>query len=137
MKKLLLIAFAIISLSACSSNETDPEKELAILADYRATKLASVVPLKMGPMTLMQAVSKKEVVRLVFINEAGNNARTRTVIDSSINTYCHNEEVRAVLDKGVKYQYIIRNARGQVQNDITVDSQMCLDMGIESKEQEE
>ena len=127
MKKLLLMGLALASLSACSS-DTNSEGELKMLADYRASKLASVVPLKMGTMTLMQVISKKETVQLVFIDEAGNNALTRTIIDTSINAYCKDKEVRSVLEQGVKYQYIVRNSRGQIQNDITVDNQTCLDM---------
>ncbi|AZL84474.1 hypothetical protein EIJ81_07490 [Aliivibrio salmonicida] len=125
MKKILFTAFSLILLSGCASNEQ--QKEIDMLADYRASVLSSVLPLEIGPLTLLRAKAKHGVVEMMFLDSGNGKVSTTEVIEKSITTFCKDNEVRPVIDKGVTYQYIIRNSRGQQQNNIIVNEQSCLD----------
>lgn len=105
-----------------------------MLADYRASVLASVLPLEMGQLTLLQAKAKQGVVEMMFLDGGNGEVSTNQIIENSITTFCKDKEVRPVLDKGVTYRYIIRNSRGQKQNDIIVNEQSCLDREQENEE---
>ena len=98
-----------------------------MLADYRASILASSLPLEMGPLTLIQVKEKQGVVEMIFLDSGNGEISTNQIIEQSITTYCSNQEIRPVLKKGVAYRYLIRNSRGQKQNDIFVNEQSCLD----------
>ncbi|MUK65012.1 GspS/AspS pilotin family protein [Aliivibrio fischeri] len=132
MKKILLTAISAIILSGCASNEQ--QQEIEMLADYRASILASVLPLEMGQLTLLQAKAKQGVVEMMFLDGGNGEISTNQIIENSITTFCKDKEVRPVLDKGVTYRYIIRNSRGQKQNDIIVNEQSCLDREQENEE---
>ncbi|AAW85517.1 GspS/AspS pilotin family protein [Aliivibrio fischeri] len=132
MKKILLTAISAIILSGCASNEQ--QQEIEMLADYRASVLASVLPLEMGQLTLLQAKAKQGVVEMMFLDGGNGEISTNQIIENSITTFCKDKEVRPVLDKGVTYRYIIRNSRGQKQNDIIVNEQSCLDREQENEE---
>ncbi|MUH95262.1 hypothetical protein GNP63_01675 [Aliivibrio fischeri] len=132
MKKILLTAISAIILSGCASNEQ--QQEIEMLADYRASVLASVLPLEMGQLTLLQAKAKQGVVEMMFLDGGNGETSTNQIIENSITTFCKDKEVRPVLDKGVTYRYIIRNSRGQKQNDIIVNEQSCLDREQENEE---
>lgn len=125
MKKIILTALSAILLSGCASNEQ--QQEIEMLADYRASILASTVPLEMGPLTLIQVKEKQGVVEMVFLDGGSGEMSTNQIIENSITTYCNDNEIRPVLEKGVSYRYLIRNSRGQKQNDILVTEQSCLD----------
>ncbi|KAB2826443.1 GspS/AspS pilotin family protein [Aliivibrio finisterrensis] len=125
MKKIILTALSSILLSGCASNEQ--QQEIEMLADYRASILASNVPLDMGPLTLIQVKEKQGVVEMVFLDGGNGEVSTTQIIENSITTYCKDQEIRPVLEKGVSYRYLIRNSRGQKQNDILVTEQSCLD----------
>ncbi|MGN2616510.1 GspS/AspS pilotin family protein [Aliivibrio fischeri] len=131
MKKILLTAISAIILSGCASNEQ--QQEIEMLADYRASVLASVLPLEMGQLTLLQAKAKQGVVEMMFLDGGNGEISTNQIIENSITTFCKDKEVRPVLDKGVTYRYIIRNSRGQKQNDIIVNEQSCLDREQENE----
>ncbi|MUK30859.1 hypothetical protein GNP44_12350 [Aliivibrio fischeri] len=132
MKKILLTAISAIILSGCASNEQ--QQEIEMLADYRASVLASVLPLEMGQLTLLQAKAKQGVVEMMFLDGGNGEISTNQIIENSITTFCKDKEVRPVLDKGVTYRYIIRNSRGQKQNDIIVNEQSCLDREQKNEE---
>ncbi|MUL16000.1 GspS/AspS pilotin family protein [Aliivibrio fischeri] len=132
MKKILLTAISAIILSGCASNEQ--QQEIEMLADYRASVLASVLPLEMGQLTLLKAKAKQGVVEMMFLDGGNGEVSTNQIIENSITTFCKDKEVRPVLDKGVTYRYIIRNSRGQKQNDIIVNEQSCLDREQENEE---
>ncbi|MUI53482.1 GspS/AspS pilotin family protein [Aliivibrio fischeri] len=132
MKKILLTAISAIILSGCASNEQ--QQEIEMLADYRASVLASVLPLEMGQLTLLQAKAKQGVVEMMFLDGGNGEISTNQIIENSITTFCKDKEVRPVLDKGVTYRYVIRNSRGQKQNDIIVNEQSCLDREQENEE---
>ncbi|MDD9179269.1 MULTISPECIES: GspS/AspS pilotin family protein [Aliivibrio] len=125
MKKLILTALSAILLSGCASNEQ--QQKIEMLADYRASILASTLPLEMGQLTLIQVKEKQGVVEMIFLDSGAGEMSTNQIIENSITTYCNDKEIRPVLEKGVSYRYLIRNSRGQKQNDIFVNEQSCLD----------
>lgn len=125
MKKLIITALSVLVLSGCASNEQ--QQEIEMLADYRASVLASSLPLEMGQLTLIQVKEKQGVVEMVFLDSGNGEVSTNQIIEHSITTYCGDKEIRPVLQKGVAYRYLIRNSRGQKQNDIFVNEQSCLD----------
>lgn len=125
MKKIILIALSALLLAGCASNEQ--QQEIEMLADYRASILASTLPLEMGPLTLIQVKEKQGVVEMMFLDSGNGELSTTQIIENSITTYCKDQEIRPVLEKGVSYRYVIRNSRGQKQNDIFVTEQSCLD----------
>lgn len=125
MNKIILTALSAILLSGCSSNEQ--QQKIEMLADYRASILASTLPLEMGQLTLIQVKEKQGVIEMMFLDSGVGETSTNQIIEQSITTYCKDQEIRPVLEKGVAYRYLIRNARGQKQNDIFVNEQSCLD----------
>ncbi|CED71108.1 GspS/AspS pilotin family protein [Aliivibrio wodanis] len=124
MKKLILTALSTLLLSGCASNEQ--QQEIEMLADYRASILSSTLPLEIGSLTLLQVKERQGVVEMVFLDSGNGDTNTNQIIETSITTYCNDNEIRPVLEKGVAYRYLIRNSRGQKQNDILVTEQSCL-----------
>lgn len=120
------VTMAIIVVSGCSSN-ANQQKNLELLADNRASLLSSELPLEYGPLNIMRANAKGTTVEMMMVYNADDrNAKpVSQVLDSSIKTFCANDDIRANLDVGLSYRIKMRNSRGQLLVDELITQQTC------------
>jgi len=121
-----LVTLVLITLSGCSSN-ANQQKNLELLADNRASLLSSELPLEYGPLNIMRANAKGATVEMMMVYNADDrNAKpVSQVLESSVKTFCSNEDIRANLDVGLSYRIKMRNSRGQLLVDELITQQTC------------
>ncbi len=124
----------VILFSGCASDTH--QQQVEILADYRASILASSLPIQMAQLTLITVKERQGTVEMIFLDSETGNISTNQIIDKSVITFCNDKEIRPVLEKGVSYRYIVRNSRGQKKNDMLVNEEVCLTRDKAKQQQE-
>jgi len=112
IRKLSVITFVIL-LVGCSSAASQKQKYLEMVAKNRASLLASELPLESGPLSIMRANSKGNIIEIMMVyNDDAKGAKpTASLLAQSVNTYCSNKDTKANLDLGIHYRIKIRNSR--------------------------
>lgn len=125
LKHSIIALFATLTLAGCASND-EQQRELELQADRRANILASSLPLEYGPLTIMRATSKNEVVIIEMLyNQAGSKPADQ-LMASAKNYYCTSDDVKAAMDDGIRYLIRIRNSRGQTVVEEMISSTTCM-----------
>ncbi len=114
--KLTLIAALTATVTACSSG-IDKERQIEAIAAHRATVLSNQLPIKHDSLTVIQAKAKGKVIEMMMIYNGDKTLSAQAL--------CHNEEVKANLDRGVMYNVKIRNLRGQLLIEQLVSQDTC------------
>ncbi|SHF06192.1 Type II secretion system (T2SS) pilotin, S protein [Vibrio gazogenes DSM 21264] len=112
-------------LIGCSSHSE--QKQLELLAANRASILHAELPIKSGPLSIMRASSKENVIEIMMIynNDAPKAKSTKSLLTQSIKSYCANTETKSNLDAGLAYRIKIRNTRGQLMIDQLINQATC------------
>ncbi|KUI99303.1 hypothetical protein VRK_13870 [Vibrio sp. MEBiC08052] len=112
-------------LIGCSSHSE--QKQLELLATNRASILHAELPIKSGPLSIMRASSKGNVIEIMMIynDDAPKAKSTQSLLTQSIQSYCANTETKSNLDAGLAYRIKIRNTRGQLIIDQLIDHNTC------------
>ncbi|WP_038178331.1 GspS/AspS pilotin family protein [Vibrio rhizosphaerae] len=112
-------------LIGCSSH--GEQKQLELLAANRASILHAELPIKSGPLSIMRASSKGNVIEIMMIynNDAPKAKSTQSLLTQSIQSYCTSAETKSNLDAGLAYRIKIRNTRGQLMIDQLIDQNTC------------
>lgn len=110
-RRMALVVFFIASLSACSNtSETDIVESFAM---QRAEMLNNIVPIELNGYNLIKASAKKTQIVLTLIY-TGNGDVTPTALASNLQQkYCTDNEVVSLLEQGVTYRLLFRDARGK------------------------
>ena len=126
IRKISVITFVIL-IVGCSSAASQKQKYLEMVAKNRASLLASELPLESGPLSIMRANSKGNIIEIMMVyNDDAKGAKpTASLLSQSLNTYCNNKDTKANLDLGIHYRIKIRNSRGQLMADELVTPQKC------------
>lgn len=126
MTRKICIAVGLSALLiGCSSNSE--QKQLELLATTRASILHAELPIKSGPLSIMRASSKGNIIEIMMIynNDAPQAKSTQSLLAQSIQSYCVNAETKSNLDAGLAYRIKIRNTRGQLIIDQMIDQNTC------------
>ncbi len=99
--------------------------EVKIMAEHRASVIAAGLPYKYGPLNVMSTKSKGNTVEILMIYNNDGKTDLEALVNKSIETFCSDNEVRSVIDKGVIYQIQVRNERGQLIKEQRADSETC------------
>ncbi|MGB2079926.1 MAG: type II secretion system pilot lipoprotein GspS-beta, partial [Vibrio sp.] len=109
-KNLVLCSLFAMSLIGCASVQ-----EQHTMAEYRANVISAGLPVQYGPLNVVSARAKDNVV---VVNMIYNNTTAivspNQLVEKSTATLCKNPEIYTLLDKGVNYQFVIRGDRGQL-----------------------
>lgn len=121
-KSALTCSLSILILAGCSSTD-----QVAMMADHRANVIESGLPYQFGPLNVMSAKAEGHTVELMMIynQESASSLNPEQLIDASIRAYCSDNEVRAVLKKGVIYHVTLRSQRGQLLIDKYASEESC------------
>lgn len=115
---LALITSAI--LLGCASHD-----EVAMMADHRASVIESGLPYKLGPLNVMSAKSDGHMVNLLMIYNNSGTIAPEKLVEVSTTVYCKDNEVRAILKKGVTYHLTIRSERGKMLIEEFINEETC------------
>ncbi|WP_100753075.1 GspS/AspS pilotin family protein [Vibrio salilacus] len=127
VKTSVLLAILVALLTGCSSAEREKQRHLAMVAENRASFLASELPIEAGPLSILRATAKQTTIEIMMVyNQEAKGAKPiAQVLKTSIRTYCDNPETKENLDVGLSYRIKIRNSRGQLMADEHITSQRC------------
>jgi PBP1b-binding outer membrane lipoprotein LpoB len=129
MNNIKYIAFLLLSmaLTGCSSAPSEQEK-LELLAQKRALMITAELPIESGPLAIMRAVAKKNIIEIMMIyNVDAEGAKPITeVIAQSVKSYCTQDEIKSNLDAGLAYRINMRDSRGKLIVDQMVTKESCL-----------
>ncbi|MCG7496060.1 GspS/AspS pilotin family protein [Vibrio sp. Of7-15] len=128
MKKYLLSLLVLATVAGCASPEREKQQALELLAQKRANLLAKEVPVEFGPLSIMKARAKGSVVEIMMIDSGNGSISTKQMVETSVKSYCTDMEVRPLLEEGLSYRIMVRNARGQLQVDQFITSQTCTEV---------
>lgn len=128
MKKLFLICSSVLALllTGCSSSGNQ-QQHLELLAANRASVLNAELPIEQGPLTIMRANGKGTMIEIMMIynNDQQGAVPIDQLMQSSVEQFCTAADIRANLDVGISYRFIVRNTRGQTMVDQVMTRQHC------------
>lgn len=108
-KSNLLIILVTLMLNGCQSNAVQSNK----LADYRATIISSMLPKKLGPITLVKAKAELNSVILVFTKET--YVDMSKLLEGVTTDYCNRLETRHLLNNGLIYQIVMLDPENKIE----------------------
>jgi len=114
----------MFTLVACSSND-NKQHQIEAIAKHRAKILSNNLPVEHGPLTIMQARSKGNIVELMMIYNEESAIPPQKLLDNSINYYCSNSEIKSNLELGLVYNVKLRSTRGQLLFDQIISLASC------------
>lgn len=116
----------MLLLAGCSST-ADQQKHLELLAANRASVLNAELPIEQGPLTIMRASAKGTMIEMMMIYNNDQQGATPIdhVMQSSLQRFCSTPDIRANLDVGISYRFLVRNPRGQTMVDQSMTKSSC------------
>ena len=123
--KTILGILATSIVTGCSSS--GEQRQLEMLAQSRASVIAGELPMEVGPLSILRANSKGTMIEIMMVyNQDATGAKPiQHVLETSIKSYCADEETKNNLDVGISYRIKMRNTRGQLMIDQIVSKKTC------------
>lgn len=107
-----LIGALAMGLIACS---TTSEKEITeSFAAQRADVLKRIIPVHMDGYNLIGAKAKSTKIELTLLSSGASEVTPQDLTKSLVKNYCNDAEIHSLLEKGVSYELVFRDARGKV-----------------------
>ncbi|WP_394253024.1 type II secretion system pilot lipoprotein GspS-beta [Vibrio profundi] len=119
MLRITVTILVSVMLNGC---QTSPMKSDG-LADYRATVISSELPQDLGPLTLVGAKSKANIVTLVLVKKKTVDM-DRLVARVTV-SFCENIEIRPLLEYGISYRIFTLGKNDKVENINVVSLAKC------------
>ncbi|MGR5389194.1 type II secretion system pilot lipoprotein GspS-beta [Vibrio sp. BS-M-Sm-2] len=110
MLRTTVIIFVSVMLSGCQISPMESNG----LADYRATVISSQLPQDLGPLTLVGAKSKANIVTIVFVKKKTVDME-RLVARVTV-SFCENIEIRPLLEYGISYRIFTLGKNDKVES---------------------
>ncbi|MDW6003780.1 GspS/AspS pilotin family protein [Vibrio mangrovi] len=125
IRKICITVGLVAVLMGCSNQGN--QKQLELLAANRASVLQAELPIKSGPLSIMRATAKKNVIEIMMIynSDAPKAKSTQSLLEHSIKSYCTDTSTKSNLEAGLAYRIKIRNTRGQLLIDQLIDQATC------------
>jgi hypothetical protein len=119
-KNRIIVTLTIITiLNGCQKNSLQPNA----VADYRATVISSQLPKKLGPLTLVSAMSDANAITLTLVRE--RSVDIVSLIERVAISFCNNMEIRPLLDSGISYQIVTLGQNKKVENFKLISLETC------------
>jgi len=119
-KNRIIVTLTIITiLNGCQKNSLQPNA----VADYRATVISSQLPKKLGPLTLVSAMSDANAITLTLVRE--RSVDIVSLIERVAISFCNNMEIRPLLDSGMSYQIVTLGQNKKVENFKLISLETC------------
>ncbi len=108
----VLIGALAMGLIACS---TTSEKDITeSFAAQRAEVLKKIIPVHMEGYNLIGARAKGAKIELTLLSSGESKVTPQDLTKSLVINYCNDPEIHSLLEKGVSYELVFRDARGKV-----------------------
>lgn len=109
--RVTLIGALALLLSACSSTS---DLDIATsFAEQRADMLSKLVPIQMNGYNLVRAKANKAEIELTLLYSGNSDVAPATLAESLEKSYCKDTEIVSLMEKGVYYKLLFRDARGR------------------------
>lgn len=109
--RMALITVFLVVLSACSSKS---QLEIAeSFATQRAEMLEKIMPVEFNGYNLLRSKAKGPEIELTLLYTGNSTISPLQLAESLKETYCHDNEIRSLLEKGVMYKLLFRDSRGR------------------------
>ncbi len=119
-KNRIIVTLAIIAiLNGCQRNSLQPNA----VADYRATVISSQLPKRLGPLTLVSAMSDTNAITLTLVRE--HSVDIASLIERVAISFCNNMEIRPLLDSGISYRIVTLGQDKKVENFKLISLETC------------
>ncbi|KKD58929.1 hypothetical protein RN22_18360 [Grimontia sp. AD028] len=121
--RIALMSAAALVLSACSSTS---DLEIAeSFAAQRADIISNSTPEQFEHYNLVRAKSNSTEVELTLIYSGGGDLAPAALVDGLEETYCSDSEIYSLMERGVSYKFLFRDARGRPVLERTIRSEDC------------
>lgn len=128
--RIAFIAALVVALSACSNTPTKLEMAQSF-ADHRAKMLDNLIPIELNGYNLMRARAKGTQIVLTLLYTGNGDISPIPLANSLQKTYCRDNEILSLLEKGLTYKLFFRDARGKPILERVIAIGDCLNAGIE------
>lgn len=119
-KNRIIVTLTIIAiLNGCQRNSLQPNA----VADYRATVISSQLPKRLGPLTLVSAISDANTITLTLVRE--RSVDINSLIERVAVSLCDNMEIRPLLDSGISYRIITLGQNKKVEHFNLISLETC------------
>ncbi|WP_394128511.1 type II secretion system pilot lipoprotein GspS-beta [Vibrio hepatarius] len=119
-KNRIIVTLTIIAiLNGCQRNSLQPNA----VADYRATVISSQLPKRLGPLTLVSAMSDANAITLTLVRE--RSVDINSLIERVAVSFCDNIEIRPLLDSGISYRIITLGLNKKVEHFNLISLETC------------
>ncbi|PKF50843.1 type II secretion system pilot lipoprotein GspS-beta [Enterovibrio nigricans] len=109
--KSVLVGALVLGLSACSSTS---DLEIAeTFAAQRADMLGKLVPVNMNGYNLVRAKANSAEIELTLLYSGSGDVAPIVLADGLEKRYCKENEISSLMEKGVSYKLLVRDARGR------------------------
>lgn len=109
--RVALIGVITLLLSACSSTS---DLEIAeSFALQRADMLSKIVPVPMNGYNLVRAKANSTQIELTLLYAGSGDIAPAALAERLEKTYCQDTEIASLMEKGVNYKLLFRDARGR------------------------
>ncbi|EGQ7984228.1 type II secretion system pilot lipoprotein GspS-beta [Vibrio vulnificus] len=119
-KNRIIVTLTIIAiLNGCQRNSLQPNT----VAEYRATVISSQLPKRLGPLTLVSAISDANAITLTLVRE--RSVDINSLIERVAVSFCDNIEIRPLLDMGISYRIITLGQDKKVEHFNLISLETC------------
>ncbi len=121
--RIILISALAFLLSACSSPSNLEISES--FADQRAEMLKKILPVHMNGYNLIGARAVSTQIELTLLYAGSAKVSPKALTNSLANMYCRDTEIVSLLQKGVSYRMVFREARGKTIYSKVIGIEQC------------
>lgn len=109
--RIALTGVVALFLSACSS--TSDLEVAETFASQRADMLSKIVPVQMNGYNLVRAKAISSQIELTLLYSGNSDVAPTALAEGLEKTYCQDTEIASLMEKGVNYKLLFRDARGR------------------------
>ncbi|MEZ9527181.1 type II secretion system pilot lipoprotein GspS-beta [Enterovibrio norvegicus] len=123
--RIALAGLLAMLLSACSS--TSDQEIAETFAAQRADMLGKIMPVEGPGYNIVRAKADGSNIELTLLYSGSGDVAPTVLADNLKNTYCSDNEIASLMEKGVSYKLLFRDSRGREILERFVTYQDCVE----------
>ncbi|MBE1277825.1 type II secretion system pilot lipoprotein GspS-beta [Enterovibrio baiacu] len=109
--RIALAGLLAMVISACSS--TSDQEIAETFAAQRADMLGKIMPVEGPGYNIVRAKADGSMIELTLLYSGSGDIAPTVLADNLKNTYCSDNEIASLMEKGVSYKLLFRDSRGR------------------------
>ncbi|MCC4797411.1 hypothetical protein BCT30_05910 [Enterovibrio norvegicus] len=109
--RIALAGLLAMLISACSS--TSDQEIAETFAAQRADMLGKIMPVEGPGYNIVRAKADGSNIELTLLYSGSGDVAPTVLADNLKNTYCSDNEIASLMEKGVSYKLLFRDSRGR------------------------